>query len=81
MEKKACLKKRKKKREVEKVSNAKAKFEVFESEAVPEWFFRLKAPNGKIICQSEGYIRQRNAEKGIESIKKYAAKAKVVILG
>ena len=58
----------------------KAKFEVFEGEATPEWYFRLRATNGKIVCQSEGYSRKRNALKGIAAIKKCAGKARVVIL-
>ena len=59
----------------------KGKFEVFESEAAtPEWYFRLRAANGKIIAQSEGYTRKRNALKGIRAIKKCAAKASVEVL-
>ena len=58
----------------------KPKFEVFEGEATPEYFFRLKAGNGKIIAQSEGYSRRRDALKTIAVIKKCAAKAKVEII-
>jgi len=58
----------------------RGKFEVFEGEATPEWFFRLRAGNGKIIAQSEGYSRKRNALKGIRAIKKCAGKARVVVL-
>lgn len=54
----------------------KAKFEVFENH-VDSWYFHLKATNGKIIAQSEGYSRKRNALKGIAAIKKCAAKASV----
>jgi len=56
------------------------KFEVFEGDEDGDWYFRLRAVNGKIIAQSEGYSRKRNALKGIAAIKKCAGKASVVIL-
>jgi len=58
------------------------KFEVFIGNAVDrQWYFRLRAANGKIIAQSEGYSRKRNALKGIAAIKKCAGRAPIVILG
>ncbi len=56
------------------------KFEVFEGED-DQWYFNLKAPNGKIVAQSEGYSRKRNALKGIASIKKFAPEAIIEIDG
>ena len=58
----------------------KGKFEVFESVDSGIWYFRLVAANGKIIAQSEGYSRPRNALKGIAAIKKIAKSAPIVIL-
>lgn len=55
---------------------SKAKFEIFQSKTIKAWFFRLKAPNGQIIAQSEGYTKRQNALKGIEAIKKHAPNAK-----
>lgn len=62
----------------------KAKFEKFD-EKWGAWdgkrhsfYFRLKAPNGRIICQSEGYNSKRARDNGIAAIKKYAADAEVV---
>jgi len=57
----------------------KGKFELFEDDA-GETRFRLRATNGKIIAQSEGYSRPRNALKGIAAIKKIAKSAPIVIL-
>jgi len=45
--------------------------------AVLYWFFRLKAPNGKIVLQSETYKSRAMALKGIAAIKKYAADAPI----
>lgn len=43
------------------------RFEVFEGKD-GQFYFRLKARNGKIICQSEGYTRRVNVLKGIDAI-------------
>ena len=37
-----------------------------------EFHFVLKAPNGKVILQSELYKSKQSAEKGINAIKQYA---------
>ena len=58
----------------------KPKFEVFGGKD-GFVYFHLRAANGKIVCQSEGYSRERNALKGIASIKKNAGKARIVIMG
>jgi len=55
----------------------KTRFELFKSEDNSQWYFRLIAKNGRIICQSEGYTRKSNALNGIRSVKKNAAKAKI----
>ena len=44
-----------------------------------DWYFVLKAGNNQVIAQSEGYTRKRNALKGIASVKKNAAKARIEI--
>lgn len=42
-----------------------------------QYYFRLKAANGEIICSSEGYTTKQSCEKGIEAVKKVAAEAPV----
>lgn len=36
----------------------------------PEWRFRVKAPNGKIVAQSEGYVDKAGAEKGVRALRR-----------
>merc|ERR1712151_900691 len=38
-----------------------------------EFYFRLKASNGQIILQSEGYKQKSSCENGIESVRKNSA--------
>jgi len=54
-----------------------AKFEVFKGKA-GDFRFRLKAANGKVICQGQGYKTKNACLKGIESIKTNASGAAVV---
>lgn len=61
----------------EGVSKTKARFELFKGKD-KKWFFRLKATNGKIIAQSEGYNRRASALKGIQSVRRNAAKAELI---
>jgi hypothetical protein len=44
------------------------KFQVFKDKKKKEWRFRLKAGNGKIICQSEGYKTKDGADNGILAV-------------
>ncbi|MBR5122617.1 MAG: YegP family protein [Anaerotignum sp.] len=53
------------------------KFEVYQDKA-GEFRFRLKATNGQVVATSEGYKKVASCLKGIESVKKNAAEAKVV---
>ena len=43
-----------------------------------EFHFVLIAPNGKVLAQSETYTSKQNANKGIESIRKYAETLTVI---
>ena len=54
-----------------------AKFEVFTGKT-GDFRFRLKAANGRVICQGQGYKTKDACMKGIESIKTNAAGAAVV---
>ncbi len=45
------------------------KFEIFQSEKNEEFYFRLKAKNGEIILQSEGYKTKAGCRNGVESVK------------
>ena len=54
------------------------KFEVYKDKA-GEFRFRLKATNGQIIAIGEGYKALNSCKKGIESIKKNAPGAAIVV--
>ncbi len=54
------------------------KFEVYTDKA-GEFRFRLKAKNGQIIAVSEGYKAKASCLNGIESVKKNAPEAPVVV--
>lgn len=54
------------------------KFEVYKDKA-GEFRFRLKATNGQIIAVGEGYKALAGCMNGIESVKKNAADAAVVV--
>lgn len=54
------------------------KFEVYKDKA-GEFRFRLKATNGQIIATGEGYKALAGCMNGIESVKKNAADATVVV--
>lgn len=34
-----------------------------------QWYFRLRAANGKVVCQSEGYTRKHSCLKGMRAIR------------
>jgi uncharacterized protein YegP (UPF0339 family) len=53
------------------------KFEIFVGKD-GDYRFRLKASNGQVIAQGQGYKSKNACVKGIESIKKNAPTAKVV---
>ena len=53
-----------------KITNPK--FEIFLDKA-DEYRFRLKAKNGEIIIQSQGYSAKSSCKNGIESVRKNAA--------
>ena len=54
------------------------KFEIYTDKA-GEFRLRLKATNGQIIAVSEGYKAMASCQNGIESVKKNAVDAPVVI--
>ena len=53
------------------------KFEIYEDKS-GEFRFRLKATNGEVIAQSEGYKAKASCKNGVESVVKNAADAEVV---
>lgn len=55
-----------------------AKFEVFKGKG-GDFRFRLKAANGKVVCNGQSYKSKDACMKGIESIKKNAKGASVVV--
>jgi len=52
------------------------KFAIFKGHD-EQFYWHLKAPNGEIICQSEGYVAKQGAQKGIAAVKEYASDAAV----
>lgn len=54
------------------------KFEIY-NDKQGEFRFRLKATNGQVICASEGYTSKPACKNGIESVKKNAADAEIVL--
>lgn len=54
------------------------KYEVYTDKA-GEYRFRLKARNGEIIAVSEGYKAKASCLNGIESVKKNAPEAEIVV--
>ena len=55
----------------------KPKFEYHRSKADDQWYWRLKARNGKVIAVSEGYKTKRACLGGIESVRSCAGAAGV----
>lgn len=45
-----------------------ASFNVFQSDKNYQHYFNLKAANGEIILQSEGYLQRNSALNGVESV-------------
>jgi uncharacterized protein YegP (UPF0339 family) len=43
--------------------------EIFRDEA-GEWRFRVLGENHEIVCQSEGYTRQADAERGLVTLRR-----------
>jgi uncharacterized protein YegP (UPF0339 family) len=58
------------------VKLAGERFEIFK-DSVGKFRFRLKAQNGEIIAESQGYESKEGCQKGIASIKENASKAVV----
>lgn len=56
-----------------------SKFEIFKA-TNGQYYFRLKAENGEIIANSEGYTTKQGAQNGIAAVKRCAPIAQVVDL-
>jgi uncharacterized protein YegP (UPF0339 family) len=52
-------------------------FEIFKGND-KQWYWRLIARNGEIVCQSEGYKRKDSVVKAIKRLPELAATEKVV---
>lgn len=55
------------------------KFQIFKGKD-NQFYFRLRAANGEIICSSEGYTTLQSCQHGIEVIKKIATDSPIEIL-
>lgn len=47
----------------------KPRIEIFKDTA-GQWRFRVRAGNGQIVAQSEGYTTKRGASKGVRALKR-----------
>ena len=56
------------------VKLAGKRFEIFKN-AVGKFRFRLRAQNGEIIAESQGYESKEGCQKGIASVQENASKA------
>lgn len=56
-------------------TNTQAKFEIVPTRN-QQWYNRLKAPNGKILCHSEAYTTKQNAYNSVEAIRLYSQNEK-----
>jgi uncharacterized protein YegP (UPF0339 family) len=63
----------------EKIMEKEPKFEIF-NDKKKKFCFRLIAPNGEIICQSESYESKQACKDTIDVLPGYALKAKIVDL-
>lgn len=52
------------------------KFQIFKGRD-GQFYWRFKAPNGEIMCSSEGYTTKAGARNAIDSIKRNAPNAAV----
>ena len=52
------------------------KFEIYKDKS-EHYRFRLKAPNGEIMFQGQGYKQKQSAKSAIESIQKNAADVEI----
>ena len=52
------------------------RFEIFK-DAAGKFRFRLRAQNGEIIAESQGYESKESCQKGIASVKENASKAEI----
>ena len=66
-----------KKRFIEK---KKMKFEIIKAKA-GQWYWRIKAKNGKILAHSETYKRKSDAEHAVNLVKESAGAATVFEVG
>ena len=58
------------------VKLAGERFEILK-DAVGKFRFRLRAQNGEIIAESQGYASKEGCQKGIASVKENASKAEI----
>ncbi len=52
------------------------RFEIFKG-TNSQYYWRFKAPNGEIMCQSEGYISKQSAQHAINVLKQQASTAPI----
>lgn len=43
-------------------------------DAAGEWRFTVKGKNGEVVVTSEGYTREADAKRGVETLKRILAK-------
>ena len=55
------------------------RFEVWRG-ADAQWYWHLRAQNGQVVAQGEGYQRKGGALGGVEALKRSAARASIKVL-
>lgn len=53
----------------------KPRVEFFKGRRSKEWFWHLIAPNGRVICQGEGFTSEAKARASFAAVQRYAPAA------
>lgn len=57
------------------------RFEVLKSKKTGQWYFHLRARNGRILCASELYRNKQNCLKTAKLVQRLASGAKILVFG
>ncbi len=55
--------------------NKKSHVEFFKGKHSREWFWHLRAPNGRVVAQGEGFSSEAKARASFAAVAKYAGVA------
>lgn len=57
---------------------SRGRIEKFQGKRNKQFYFRVKASNGQVVCQSEGYTRRANRDHAIDRLAGIVSNAVVV---